>query len=135
MSNKRFGGKRLRSLYREDNIVDEIDPRYEQDSRGQDVGRKQLQLCRQVQRILIEALAACSDELLQSLDVVSVIPASGVGRMLVTCCPSPSAKNYPLHEYLLSLARASGYLRNEVAAGVYRRKTPQLTYQVIPRSE
>jgi ribosome-binding factor A len=109
---------------------DGLDPRLER--RGQDgrpLGRKTLQLCGQVARTLRGVLPGCGDDVLRDLDVVAVTPA-GSGRLLVTVGKTPSAA--PVDEGLIldRLARAHGWLRNEVASAVNRRKAPDLVFRV-----
>ena len=88
-------------------------------------GRKGRQLCAQVKDALHVALAACADEALQALDVVSVEPAPHTGRLrvLVAAGDRPAAQ--------AALRRAGGRLRAEVAAAVSRRYTPELVFEVV----
>jgi ribosome-binding factor A len=131
MSSHRASRKDIESLCTDVGPEDGVDPRYLRSS----TGRKQMQLCRQAQRTLAEALAACGDELLLELEVVGVAPAAGPGRLLVTVRPSPAAPPRDLGEYERRLARALGFLRNEVAAAVHRRKAPELVARVTSRAE
>ena len=105
------------------------DPRYDPplDGRQHGVGRKALQLCRQVSEALGDALAACNDPLLSALSIQSVEPAPNTARLLVTLrCDSAGSADVVAH-----LQRAAGLLRCEVAAGINRRKTPELAYRVV----
>jgi ribosome-binding factor A len=89
------------------------------------VGRKGRQLCAQVKDVLHAALAACADEALQGLDVVSVEPAPHTGRLRVLVAAEDR------HAAEAALRRAGGFLRAEVAAGVSRRYTPELVFEVV----
>lgn len=133
MSSYRPSRKDLESLCQGVGPEDGSDPRYIRLSAGQEVGRKQMQLCRQVERTLAEALAACGDEALLELDIVRVTPAAGAGRLLVTLRPCVAAPPREVGFYQRRLATALGFLRGEVAAGVHRRKAPELVTQVVAR--
>jgi ribosome-binding factor A len=112
----------------EDGIDPRLLPRYE---RGQVTNRKALQLCRQVERTLSVLLTgACGDEVLRDLLVQSVIPAPDSSRLLVTLSRTrPDAVS--ADDVLAHLKHAHGLLRNEVAAAIHRRKTPELTFHVL----
>jgi len=110
---------------------DGIDPRYLVPSpEDRHVGRKQMQLCRQVGRTLLEVLAGCGDGVLRELEVASVTPAAGPGRLLVTLRRSASATPCEPAVIRQRLARAQGLLRSEVAAAVHRRKAPELLFRL-----
>jgi ribosome-binding factor A len=89
--------------------------------------RKAMQLCRQVEQTLHLALAGCADPILQELLILHVQPFPDSSRMLV----SVQAESEPM-VVQERLRAAAGILRREVAAGIYRRKTPELIFQVIP---
>lgn len=112
---------------------DGVDPRYARHEHRPDrAGRKTLQLCKQVERALSLALAGdCADPVLGDLQIISVAPAPNSARLLVTVSPSPSAAPIDLHELAAHLARASGKLRCEIAAAIYRKKTPELAFCVV----
>ena len=132
MSSNHPSRKDLESLCNGVGPEDGIDPRFLRllpDDRH--VGRKQLQLCRQVARTLTEVLAGCGDEVLQELDVAEVTPAAGAGRVLVTLRPSPSARPRERAAITARLVRAQGMLRGEVATAVNRRKAPELLFRVL----
>jgi ribosome-binding factor A len=96
-------------------------------------GRKALQLCRQVADALNAALAGCRDEVLSGLVVMAVTPAPNAGRLRVTVAAAPSAAVRDAAAVTEHLHRAAGRLRAEVAAAIHRRKTPELTYEVVAR--
>ena len=89
-------------------------------------GRKALQLCRQVAEALHWALGGCGDAVLHALRVVSVEPAPNAVRLLVTVEADGVAPVAALEH----LRRAAGLLRSEVAAGINRRRAPELTFRV-----
>jgi len=88
-------------------------------------GRKGQQLCEQVKNALHIALAGCADEVLLGVSLRSVEPAPHTGRLrvLVMATDRPAAE--------AALARASGFLRMEVAAAISRRFAPELLFEVI----
>jgi ribosome-binding factor A len=90
--------------------------------------RKGLQLCGQVKDALSIAFPACADTVLQGLSVIGVEPAPHTGRLLVLV-GSPS--DIERAQVIRALARASGFLRAEVAATISRRHTPELVFEAI----
>ena len=124
---------RIELLCAEVGPEDGIDPRYiRREPTPNRAARKTLQLCKQVERELSLALAGdCSDPVLGDLQVLSVEPAPNSARLLVTVSPSPSAAPFDPNEVTAHLARASGKLRCEIAAGIHRKKTPELVYCVL----
>ena len=95
-------------------------------------GRKAKQLCRQVETALSYVLAGDgTDEVLQSLHVVSVAPAPNSSRLLVTVAVDGSgAARAALdrHTILDLLQRHAGRLRCEIAAAITRRRAPTLIF-------
>jgi ribosome-binding factor A len=89
--------------------------------------RKALQLCRQVEQTLHLALADCADPLLLELLVLRVQPFPDSRRLLVTVQSLSDAA-----AVLARLQSAGARLRRDVAAGIHRKKTPELVFQVIP---
>jgi ribosome-binding factor A len=131
MTFRRFSRKDLLSGTAEVGPGDGLDPRL--DRRGQDgreLGRKTLQLCGQVARTLMGVLPCSAEEVLRDLEVIGVTPA-GSGRLLVTLGRLPSAPAVASAVLLDHLARAHGWLRNEVSAAVHRRKAPDLIFRVV----
>jgi ribosome-binding factor A len=133
MSRYRPSRKDIESLCQGVGPEDGVDPRYLRPSTEREVGRKQMQLCRQVERTLVEALTACGDETLLELEVVSVTPAAGAGRLLVTLRPTVAAPVREAGFHERRVATALGFLRGEVAAAVHRRKAPELVTRVVAR--
>ena len=99
------------------------------------VHRKTLQLCSQVADTLNLVLSGeCSDEFLQSLQVVAVRPAPNAAQLLVLVTsslndPVPDAATISAH-----LAAANARLRAEVAAAIVRRRAPKLVFQYLARN-
>lgn len=96
--------------------------------REKPAGRKALQLCGQVKDALHTALAACGDEVLQSLRVARVEPAPHTGRLRVLVIPD---EEVGVMAAVSHLARAAGRLRAEVAAAANRRYAPELVFEVV----
>jgi len=84
-----------------------------------------MQLCGQVSETLTSALAASADALLRDSIVISVVPAPSSMRLLVTIATAGDAE-----QAMLSLQRASAWLRGEVARSITRRKTPELIFRI-----
>lgn len=112
------------SVGADDGLDPRLDPR---ESSNQQAGRKALQLCRQVQHALDDALAGCHDPVLQQLHVVSVAPAPHSGRMQVLVRPDDANPA----EVMNRLAHAAPRLRCEVASAIHRRRAPELAFCVV----
>ncbi len=96
-------------------------------------GRKARQLGRQVAETLEAVFAGESrDEVLSGLRIVSVIPAPDASRLIVSVTPREALERLDPMDVSARLARAAGWLRAEVAGAVTRRKTPILTFRLIP---
>jgi ribosome-binding factor A len=133
--------KEIRGLCAELSADDGLDPhagsrlmpgaRHPQGRSRTGLDRKAVQLCHQVAETLEEVLADCGDAVLQALRVLDVEPAPDASRLLVTVAVDglPREKLDPerVHDHL---ARASGYLRSEVASAITRKRTPVLVYRL-----
>src|SRR5712691_2071871 len=109
---------------------DGIDPRdWAKGDRAAVKNRKALQLCRQVEQTLHLALAGFGDLLLNDLLIVDVIPFPDSTRLLVTVRSATGTATEPM-TILERVRQAAGLLRHEVAAGIHRRKTPDLVFRV-----
>ncbi len=108
---------------------DGIDPRDWRRLDGRRVkNHKALQLCAQVAKTLSAVLAGeCGDDVLRELAVESVVPASNSSQLLVTLSSRIDSGTALQH-----LRRAEGRLRTEVAAAIHRRRTPRLSFCVVP---
>jgi ribosome-binding factor A len=86
-------------------------------------------LCKQVQRALSMTLSGeCGDPLLQSLLVESVSPAPHAGHLLVRLL----AREGSPADILVRLEQVAGLLRSAMAASINRKRTPQLSFQIVP---
>ena len=110
------------------------DPRFDPAPRGSASvhNRKALQLCRQIERLLVGLLGGCGDDVLRDLLVHSVEPAPDSSRLLVTV--SMLTLDHPEAEVLSRLRGAVPMLRREIAASVHRRKLPDLIFRILPRA-
>ena len=99
---------------------------------NQKENRKAKQLCRQVAETLELVLSGeCQDELLQSLRVISVVPAPNSSRLLVSVSADLLPGQYDRQRILELLDDHSRRLRSEVAASINRKRVPQLVFQVV----
>ena len=116
---------------------DGVDPRYFFRERSEKKpNRKALQLCGEVARTLGHALAwEVGDDLLRQLQVESVIPAPDSARLLVTVSLAAAPGTLLPEQIIERLQRATGKLRAEVAAAIYRRRVPELAFRVGLRKE
>ena len=111
---------------------DGIDPRvYFRPSKRRDKeNRKALQLCRQVAQTLTLVLAGDGqDEVLDLLQVDSVVPAPDTSRLLVSLRTDWWGLDPAVVEHRLDAQH--GRLRCEVAAAITRRRAPVLVYRVL----
>lgn len=94
---------------------------------------KDRQLCEQVFQILSYVMSSLDDELLSSLAVGSVEPGADSSRLLVTMIAMEPRHSFD--ELVERLARSRGLLRSEIAAGIHRKRTPELMFRVVTRQE
>ncbi len=96
-----------------------------------DVGpdRKTLQLCRQVQRALMLALAGeCDDDLLRQVSVDSVQSAGGAGHLLVSVIVP---RDLVVVEVMARLNARAGRLRSIIASAICRKRVPMLSFIAV----
>jgi ribosome-binding factor A len=94
--------------------------------------RKALQLCRQVADTLGQVLSGeCHDDVLRSLQVVTVAPAPDASQLLVIVAPALADDRLDPVEVLQHLDACSGRLRCEVAASITRKRAPRLAFQFV----
>ncbi|HVT80289.1 MAG TPA: hypothetical protein VHM90_06485 [Phycisphaerae bacterium] len=87
-------------------------------------------LCKQVRRTLALTLAGeCADPLLQELIVDEVLPAPNAGRLLVRVIARPRTGG--IAEILQRLAQVQKLLRARVGEAIVRKRTPELTFDVL----
>ena len=90
-------------------------------------------LCKQVRRAVALALSGeCTDPELQSLIVQDVLPAPNAGRMLVRLIAPHARGHEAIIDLLQRLERVRGILRAHVAEMIARKRTPELTFDVLP---
>jgi len=106
---------------------------FHRQSKNKQAARKSKQLCSQVMRTLTLCLGGeCGDPLLQELMVMAVTPAPDASRLRVDLiCPAGANPA----EVLDRLSRVRGILRCSVAAGIVRKRAPELVFHVIPAGE
>lgn len=97
-----------------------------EDHRGD---RKERQLCRQVREAIGEALSSLDDDVLMDVWVCDVTPAPDASRLAVLV---RGPRDRPPEQVKERLERVSGYLRTEVAAAITRKRTPTLTFEILP---
>jgi ribosome-binding factor A len=101
-------------------------------SGGTKEGRKAKQLCRQVAETLDLVLSGeCHDESLQSLHVLSVVPAPNASRLLVIARADLPEDRFDRDAIMAQLDAQSGRLRAEIATSIHRKRVPLLTFHVI----
>lgn len=102
--------------------------------RSRDVSndRKAAQLCAQVRRALDFALSeALSDSRLDAY-IMDVVPAPNTSHLMVLVQPADAMDEAGLRTLQEAIMRCSGQLRMRVAESIHRRKTPTLSFQVVP---
>jgi ribosome-binding factor A len=92
--------------------------------------RKALQLCGQVAKTLSLVLWECGDDVLRELAVEAVQAAPTSVRLLVTLSAPDGTDEATV---LRHVEKAAAWMRQEVAAAINRRKTPELTFRVVLR--
>jgi ribosome-binding factor A len=97
--------------------------------------RKLAQLCAQVQDVVSLALGDSADERLHDLIVHSVSPGPDGARLLVTVVPTGPLDLDSIEPLYRALEAARPWLRQQVAAEIHRKRTPELAFQVLPRWE
>jgi len=102
----------------------------------QKADHKTEQLCKQVFRAIVTTLnGECGDPVLQNLLVESVEPAPNANRLLIRVLLRCSSGKPDVVDVYERLERVRGFLRNEVAVAIYRRKAPELAFLVLPAPE
>jgi hypothetical protein len=119
----RSRGKSVQDVFEQSLRGDADEPRQIFDPRAD---RKTLQLCRQVQRALMLALAGeCADDLLREVSVDGVQPVDGAGHLLVRVhVPA----DLSVLDVLLRLNERAGKLRAVVAGSICRKRVPMLSF-------
>lgn len=94
--------------------------------------RKLAQLCAQVEEIMSLALGDAADPRLHDLVVRSVSPGPDGARLLVAVVATHPLDLESLEALHGALASARPWLRQQVAAEIHRKRTPDLAFQVLP---
>jgi ribosome-binding factor A len=133
MPAKKSSRKDMLPLVAELRPDDGIDPRElarpERPHKGQ---RKARQLCAQVAETLSLVLGGeCADELLQSIQILSVDPAPDASQLVVTVRTDLPAQQANPAEVLAHLNKVMGRLRSEVAGAITRKRAPKLVFRVV----
>jgi ribosome-binding factor A len=89
---------------------------------------KTLRFTRQVQESISIALGSCGDPMLSGLSVESVDPAPDAGHLLVTVSFTVDPIPDPLRT-LERLQAATGWLREEIAGSISRKRVPELIFR------
>lgn len=135
MKAKRSRRAPMRELSGQFNEDDGIDPRElfqsQSGSRNRD-HHKTEQLCRQVARTLDMVISGeLDDESLSSLSVVDVRPAPTASQLLVSLQPAAGHCENPL-ALIAKLDEVAGRLRAAVAEAITRKRTPRLSFCIVP---
>jgi hypothetical protein len=115
------------SLSREAEILNDALARHE--AGGVALPHRHDQLCHQALEALAQTLAASRDAVLRELVCLSVVPGRG-SSLVVTVEVDDGVDPWMVRRKLVT---ASGYLREELASSIHRKRTPELTFEVLPR--
>ena len=103
-------------------------------SRSKARDRKTGQLCAEVQRTLAFLLdCEGGDEILQGFAVEAVVPNPNAASLLVVLRPRDRGRPVELAHVLRRLGEVKGYWRSQIAGAIHRKKTPELSFQVLPQ--
>lgn len=95
--------------------------------------RKAAQLCAQVRRALDYGISeALSDSPIDAY-VLDVMPAPNTSHLVVLVQAASEADAEGIRELEDELQRHAGLLRTTVAESINRRKTPTLSFRVVPK--
>jgi ribosome-binding factor A len=133
MTAKKPSNKEMIPLCGEIHPDDGTDPReFARKGRPRKGDRKVRQLCRQVAETLNLVLSGeCGDELLQSLQVLTVDPAPDASQLVVTVHADNPGEVFDPGEISARLAKIMGKLRCEVAAAITRKRAPKLLFRIL----
>ncbi|MGN6134795.1 MAG: hypothetical protein ACTHOU_09855 [Aureliella sp.] len=95
--------------------------------------RKAAQLCAQVRRALDYGISEALSESTLDAYVLDVVPAPNTSHLLVIVQPAIEADAEAVRDLESELQRHAGLLRTTVAESINRRKTPTLSFQVLPK--
>jgi ribosome-binding factor A len=93
-------------------------------------------LCRQAQEAVLLALGdAKPDPRLDGAWVLSVDPAPGPERLLVSIVLAGRDGEEDIEAALAALVEMKPWLRSEVARAIHRKRVPDLAFRVMPEAE
>ncbi len=95
----------------------------------------QARLSREIEEVVSLALGASSDARLRDLVVHSVVASADGSTMVVRVVPSGEVSFEDIEHAYQALAAARAWLRQQVAAEIHRKRTPDLQFQVFPSWE
>lgn len=135
MKPKKPAPKQLLPYCAEVHEDDGVDPRefFKAGKPRRKADRKTAQLCQQVAEVLSYVLSGNGrDNMLQDLQVISVVPAPDATQLLVTVGPALQPTQ-PLDRIAIlgRLEEAKGRLRGEVASSICRKRVPQLLFNLV----
>jgi ribosome-binding factor A len=130
MTTRKRPGCDLRGLCAQAHDDDGIDPRNDRRHNPEPrASRKDMQLCKQVERALAAALEGeCGDPILNQLDILGVEPAPNAGRLRVLVMARAGSPDVPGREILERLGHARGYLRSQLVGAIHRKRVPELIF-------
>ena len=92
------------------------------------------QYCKAVHRALESGLSsAIGDERLKDLIIESVQPLHPGSSNLLVLVSAPGAEPATIRTLEQTLQKASGLLRSVIATEIQRKRTPHLTFRIIPQ--
>ena len=94
--------------------------------------KKLERLCAQVEQVVSLSLGGSEDERLRSLMVESVRAAGDGSRLVVSVVADADVGLDELDQIYAALVRAGPWLRRQVAAEIQRKRTPDLSFLVLP---
>lgn len=98
-------------------------------------GHKQAQLCAQVAEIASLALGASEDPRLQQLIVHSATASSDGNKLVVHVVPTEALTFEDLEQLVATLDHARSWLRQQVATEIYRKRVPDVAFQIVLGAE
>lgn len=94
--------------------------------------RKAAQLCAQVRRALDFGLSEVLSQSSFDAYILDVIPAPNTSHLVVLVQAAFACDLQSIAALEETLSRNAGLLRTSVAQSIHRRKTPTLTFRVVP---
>jgi ribosome-binding factor A len=100
-------------------------------SRGK-IDRKAAQLCAQIRRALDYVIPEVLSETKFDAIVLDVEPAPNTSHLLVILQAIGQLDASEIRELDFEIAQRAGSIRTAVAQSIYRRKTPTLSFRIVP---